>query len=127
MKPLTQEWLELAAGDLATAKRELRVTRKANLRAVCFHAHQSIEKYLKAVCQEEGLAIPKVHNLTTLLEMIVPVEPMWEAWRTTFAFMQAYPVRIRYPGATVTRQDAKRAVEIAQSAKEIVEKRLLHS
>jgi len=49
MKPLTSEWVEKAEGDLATAKREIRVRKAPNFDAVCFHAQQCAEKYLKAL------------------------------------------------------------------------------
>lgn len=48
MNPLTTEWVEKAEGDYATAKRESRVRRNPNYDAVCFHAQQMAEKYLKA-------------------------------------------------------------------------------
>ncbi|MEL6262202.1 MAG: HEPN domain-containing protein [Cyanobacteria bacterium J06626_6] len=37
--------------DFATAQRELDVTKNANYDAVCFHAQQCVEKYLKANLQ----------------------------------------------------------------------------
>jgi HEPN domain-containing protein len=49
MKPLTSEWVEKAEGDFATAGREIRVRKTPNFDAVCFHAHQCAEKYLKAI------------------------------------------------------------------------------
>jgi HEPN domain-containing protein len=49
MKPLTSEWVEKAEGDFATAKREIRVRKTPNFDAVCFHAQQCAEKYLKAL------------------------------------------------------------------------------
>ena len=49
MKPLTREWVEKAEGNYATARRESRVRKKPNFDAVCFHAQQSAEKYLKAI------------------------------------------------------------------------------
>jgi hypothetical protein len=48
MKPLTQEWIEKAEGDFRTARRELQAKRLPNYDAVCFHAQQCAEKYLKA-------------------------------------------------------------------------------
>lgn len=48
MNPLTLEWFDKAEGDLATASREIRARRKPNYDAVCFHAQQAAEKYLKA-------------------------------------------------------------------------------
>ena len=49
LKPATQEWIEKAEGDYRTALRERRVRRRPNHDAVCFHAQQCIEKYLKAL------------------------------------------------------------------------------
>ena len=48
MNELTVEWMEKAEGDYATAERELRARRRPNYDAVCFHAQQAAEKYLKA-------------------------------------------------------------------------------
>jgi HEPN domain-containing protein len=48
MTPLTREWIDKAEGDFATARREIRVRQAPNYDAVCFHAQQCVEKYLKA-------------------------------------------------------------------------------
>jgi HEPN domain-containing protein len=55
MNPITNEWIDKAEGDFATAQRELQVVNDANYDAVCFHAQQCIEKYLKARLQEAGI------------------------------------------------------------------------
>jgi len=62
MRPLTVEWIEKAEGDFATARRELRVQHKPNFDAVCFHAQQTVEKYLKAFLIEGDVAFPKTHS-----------------------------------------------------------------
>jgi HEPN domain-containing protein len=46
MKAITQEWVNKAEGDFATAQRELEVKESPNHDAVCFHSQQCIEKYL---------------------------------------------------------------------------------
>ena len=48
MKPITQEWIDKAEGDWATLMREYRARKNPNYDAVCFHAQQCAEKYLKA-------------------------------------------------------------------------------
>ena len=63
MKPATSEWVAKAEGDYLTAGRELRARKSPNYDAVCFHAQQCAEKYLKAVLQENERNIPKIHNL----------------------------------------------------------------
>ena len=59
MRALTTEWVEKAEGDYATAGREIRARRRPNYDAVCFHAQQTAEKYLKAFLQENDVAFPK--------------------------------------------------------------------
>ena len=59
MTPLTVEWVEKAEGDRATALRELRASHAPNYDAVCFHAQQCIEKYLKARTEAANLTVDK--------------------------------------------------------------------
>lgn len=51
MNPLTLEWISKAEGDYSTAKREYRVRKDPNYDAVCFHAQQAAEKYIKGFLQ----------------------------------------------------------------------------
>src|SRR5438045_5215990 len=69
------EWVEKAEGDWHTAGRELRATEFPNYDAVCFHAQQCAEKYLKALLTERDVRFPKMHHLPTLLDLLVPVCP----------------------------------------------------
>ena len=48
MNELVMEWVEKAEGDSRTAEREGTVGEGPNYDAVCFHAQQCAEKYLKA-------------------------------------------------------------------------------
>jgi HEPN domain-containing protein len=75
MNPLTLEWIEKAEGDFATAGRELRARKQPNYDAVCFHAQQSAEKYLKALLQEQGTAVPRTHMLLDLLAICLKINP----------------------------------------------------
>jgi len=74
MKPLTREWIDKAEGDFATALREIRVRKSPNYDAVCFHAQQCAEKYLKAMLQEAEVPFGKTHHLIALLEFILGLE-----------------------------------------------------
>jgi HEPN domain-containing protein len=67
MKPLTQEWVDKAEGDFATASREIKARKAPNYDAVCFHAQQCVEKYLKARLQEEGIAFKKIFVIQDFL------------------------------------------------------------
>ena len=67
MKPVTSEWADKAEGDFATAQRELNAPDHPNYDAVCFHAQQCVEKYLKACLQEANVSFRKTHDLSELL------------------------------------------------------------
>ena len=109
MKPMTREWVAKAEGDFATFQRELRARKNPNYDALCFHAQQCAEKYLKARLCEAGVTFAKVHDLVVLLEAALPAEPLWEAHRATLAALTDYAVAFRYPGESADREAAKDA------------------
>jgi HEPN domain-containing protein len=116
MKPITAEWVSLAEGDFATSLRELKVRKWPNYHGVCFHCQQCVEKYLKARLQEADIRFPKTHDLLELLDLVLPVEPMWEALRGGLVEVNDYAVEVRYPGTPVEKEEARRA---AKSCSEI--------
>jgi HEPN domain-containing protein len=107
MKPLTQEWVNKAEGDFATASREIRARKAPNYDAVCFHAQQCVEKYLKARLQEEGIAFKKTHNLGALLDLLIPIEPSWNIFRSSLDSLTDAAVEVRYPGFSVDKKVAR--------------------
>jgi HEPN domain-containing protein len=113
MKPLTSEWIEKAEGDFATAGREIRVRNTPNFDAVCFHAQQCAEKYLKALLQEANLPFGKTHHLTALLDILVAAIPSLELLRPQLQSLNAYSVSIRYPGESADKTAAKEALSLS--------------
>jgi len=65
MKPLTQEWVEKAEGDYRVASGQWQSANPV-WDAICFHAEQCAEKYLKAWLVEHALDFPKTHDLEVL-------------------------------------------------------------
>ncbi|WP_448595600.1 HEPN domain-containing protein [Thermoflexus hugenholtzii] len=124
MNDLTLEWIEKAEGDWRTSARELRVRRHPNYDAVCFHAHQTAEKYLKAFLQEYGIFFPKTHHLIELLRLCVGVDPGFEFLRDLLILLDRYAVRYRYPGETADREEARRAFHAATQVRAFVRQRL---
>jgi HEPN domain-containing protein len=59
MNDLTIEWVPKAEGGYETMLRESRVRRDPNYDAVCFHAQQAAEKYLKACSRRAAPCFPK--------------------------------------------------------------------
>lgn len=115
MKPLTREWVEKAEGDWATASREMRARKAPNWDAVCFHAQQCVEKYLKAMLQEADVAFGKTHHLVTLLDLALAIDPTIEPLRTDLLQLTAFAVQVRYPGASADRDAARQAWELARA------------
>jgi HEPN domain-containing protein len=113
MKPLTSEWVEKAEGDFATAKREIRVRKTPNFDAVCFHAQQCAEKYLKALLQEADLPFGKTHHLISLLDLVLSIYTSWELFRPHLQNLNAYSVSIRYPGESADKVVARDALKLA--------------
>jgi len=115
MNPLTAEWIEKALADLATAGREMRARKDPNYDAVCFHAQQCVEKLLKAALTETGRDFSRTHDLNHLLDLILPVHPLWEAFRSGFQELVAYAVEYRYPGESSTKEMAQTALNAAKA------------
>jgi HEPN domain-containing protein len=109
MKRIVAEWVEKAEGDFGVMQRELRGRKSPCFDAVCFHAQQCAEKYLKARLARAGVPFAKIHSLTTLLDQILPMEPLWESHRADLAHLSAYAVAYRYPGELADRSEAKDA------------------
>ena len=119
MKPITAEWVAKAEADFATLERESRARSKPNYDAVCFHAQQCAEKFLKARLCEAGIEFAKIHDLVALLEQVLVVEPSWEAYRADLAFLNDFSVSFRYPGEAADKEsalDARRRCRIFRQA-----------
>jgi len=70
MQALTHEWVEKVDGDFLTAQREYRARKTPNYDAVCFHSQQCVEKYLKALLQENNIAFGKTHDLAVIMRLL---------------------------------------------------------
>jgi len=117
MKPLTREWVEKAEGDFAPATRELRVRKAPNYDAACFHAQQCAEKYLKARLQEEDIPFGRTHNLTALLDLLVPTEPSWAMLRPHLRALTVFAVEVRYPGESADKAEAREALALCREVR----------
>ena len=47
---------------------------------------------MKARLQEAGAPFGKTHDLIALLELCLPIEPLWEGFRTNFKILNRYAV-----------------------------------
>lgn len=122
MKPATREWIEKAEGDYHTALRERRVRQYPNHDAVCFHAQQCIEKYLKALLTEHETPFPKIHDLVKLGEMCFPFMPELKAVEADLDLLARYAVAFRYPGEEAFREEAKAAIKALEKVRKLLKK-----
>ena len=120
MNPLTLEWVDKAEGDYLTANREYRARKAPNYDAVCFHAQQTAEKYLKAALQENGNPIPRIHSLADLLAMVSKIDSSYLMIQVDLNVMETYAVQFRYPGMSAERDEAKKALSAARRVRSFV-------
>ena len=118
MKANAREWIEKAEADFVSAGREYRARQRPNFDAACFFAQQCIEKYLKARLAEANIAFPKTHDLEALLDLVLSVEPLWEAFRSKLGDLTSFAATFRYPGESATRDMARMAVKDATRIRE---------
>jgi HEPN domain-containing protein len=95
---------------VAPPQREYRARKHPGYNAACFHAQQCAEKYLKARLQEAGIPFPRTHSLPALLQLVLPVEPLWATLSQPLTNLTVYGVSFRYPGANALKADAQQAL-----------------
>ena len=113
-----KEWLRQSDEELRTA----RYLAEGNFyRSACYHAEQSIEKYLKAHLIEKGWDLEKTHSIRRLLAIAEDNELRFNLEEADIVFIDSI-YRGRYPGEAgllphgePDDADAERAVKIAVS------------
>ena len=124
MKSLTAEWVSKAEGDFVCVQREWRARKHPNYDALCFHAQQCAEKYLKACLQEKTLPVYRTHNLINLMEQLLPHNPMLETLREALLQINIYSVAFRYPGESASRDDARSARSLCELVRKTLRQHL---
>ena len=123
MKPSTSEWVDKAEEDYRVMTAVAGLNPPAH-DAVCFHAQQAAEKYLKAVLAERVIAFPKVHDLTRLLDLIDPAINELSAMRADLDALSRLSVQVRYPGFSTDSAKAEEAGRIAAAVRRICRREL---
>ncbi len=124
MNDLVADGVAKAEGDFNTAQRELRARRAPNYDAVCFHAQESAEKYLKGFLQGQGEEPPKIHNLIRLLDRCQVRDNSFEMIRANLEALETFAVEVRYPGNVASKEEARDAGSTVKQVREFVSERL---
>lgn len=109
MKRTTREWVRKAESDFRLAAVIAREPEPFHDEQ-CFHCQQSAEKYLKALLEELGLAVPRTHTLKDLLALLVPRIPTLAGLRRGLTFLTRFAVETRYPGDHASKRQAASAL-----------------
>src|SRR5437867_9764889 len=118
MKHATREWVRCAEEDFDVACSLMRRRTKTAANTVGFHCQQCVEKYLKARMEEAGMNIPKTHDLVALLQLLLPIAPLWAPLAPALRRLNDYAVKFRYPGHRATKADARQALKACHSIRE---------
>ena len=111
--------LDLAAADLATARR---LTVPGLYHNVCYHAQQAAEKSLKALLLHETKTFPKTHDLSRLVDAIRVPQPTFPDFALESAILNEYAVDMRYEPNVLTDVDADEAQAAIAYAETIMER-----
>lgn len=124
---VVRRWLIKARNDLKNARHTLTLPDPdCPLDTVCFHAQQCAEKSLKAVLTFERIAFEKTHDLGQLLFLCKPMPELVRELEE-LKDLTHYTVDVRYlefPMEEIKREEAVRAVVLAERAYEAIQRRL---
>ena len=115
-----KEWIEKAEEDYQALLILFQQRRRFLSDVICYHAHQSIEKYLKGLLAMGGIKVPKTHNLIFLEEQLIKNHPELELIKDSLRNLNQYAVELRYPGERATKEEAKQAVSQAKEIRKIL-------
>jgi HEPN domain-containing protein len=74
--------------------------------------------------QELGIAVPRTHNLTDLLKLLVPHDATLATLRRVLIGLTRYAVEYRYPGVRATTRRMQSALRHAEHVRTVVRARL---
>jgi HEPN domain-containing protein len=118
-------WVEKAENDLAAAAVIIKAKHPGTAEAVCFHAQQCVEKYLKAVLAWRRIDFPRTHNVDRLVTLL-PVNDRPALSQAEQTQLTTYAADVRYPGdyAPVSLTEARQAVKLARRVRKQIRARL---
>ncbi len=128
MKKISEEWLKAAKDDLRVADKI--IADEALTHMVAFHSQQCIGKSLKAVMEEYGIDLVKIHNLERLLAIVknhvkIDVDIVLIEKMDKLYIDSRYPADFGLlPDGKPTIEDAEEFYDVASSVYEVVKTNL---
>ena len=122
---VVRQWVWKADSDLQAATYILQLGEDGPTDAVCFHAQQCIEKYVKAFLVLAGIEFPWTHNLGVLIAYL-PQQIRLSLTPEEQERLTNYATTTRYPGdyEPIAVAEARQAVRLARRARREIRRQL---
>ncbi len=122
--PLVLEWVELAEGDFAGAQMWARQKKNFRPEKLCWDCEQCVEKYLKAFLTRHRVKFERTHKLGELNALCLAVDSDFRLIKTLVDQADICDPKIRYPGNSVTEEQARAAFIAAKQIRKFVRAKL---
>lgn len=123
---IVDQWVEKAESDLYNATIVV-MHSDPPADTICFHCHQTAEKYVKAFLVANKVMFKKVHDLGYLLNLCLAIDPDFEELRDSMEVLNGYYIETRYPldfPIYYSLKEANEAVDLAHRVKKFVRGKL---
>ena len=118
MKKLKAAWVKKPEADYVRS-RTIRRALPHDHDGACFHCQQAAEKYLKALLVEQGLMVPRTHNLDDLHRLLYAHFSVVRTVRRGLLFLSDFAVDVRYPGDSAGKRQAASAFRWATKVRKM--------
>jgi HEPN domain-containing protein len=118
MNEVIDEWINKAEDDWRVANREFKVVDEPSFSAVCYHAQQCAEKYMKALLISKNIRPEYTHDLIKLNDKIQSLIYDWIFDEEKLYFLTTGGIQFRYPGDSPDIDDADYCLEICKEIRE---------
>lgn len=121
---LVAEWVAKAEEDFEGAQTIARRRRKFLPNLLCWTCEQCVEKYLKAFLTRHRVRFERSHDLDRLYEQCLAVDDDFRLLRAYLDAVTPCTPRLRYPGYSVTEEQARAAFAATKSIRRFLRAKL---
>lgn len=117
---LLKQWIMKAQEDLESA--EILYKEDGPSDSICFHCHQSAEKYLKAFLVFKNIHFEKIHNLWILAKLCAKGDKKFLDFEEELKTLDAYYIESRYPPdiRSYSKEECKKVLDIARKLTQFI-------
>jgi HEPN domain-containing protein len=121
----TQDWIIKAQNDLKAA--EILYEENGPSDALCFHCHQSVEKFLKAFLIFKDIHFERIHHLWNLAKLCGKEDKEFLEFEEEFKTLHAYYIELRYPSdvAFYPREECKKVLDMAGKLTQFIIRKII--